>query len=143
MEITHTGGRVDIFASCSGGGLSGQAGAIVMGLGRALVRYDPSLEGALRSAGFMTRDNRSNRRRSGRLRTIEVLFIVVFLSPPGVTGVEHHFYRVAHKGARLFRVFLARKSCYRASMVNALSSPPVIDILSRELRYFASKSVNS
>ncbi len=63
LEVTNTGGKLDIFANCTGGGPTGQAGAIVMGLGRALLKYDQSLEGALRNAGFMTRDSRMKERK--------------------------------------------------------------------------------
>src|SRR3954467_6265328 len=40
LEVTNTGGKLDVFVNADGGGLTGQAGAIVMGLGRALARYD-------------------------------------------------------------------------------------------------------
>jgi small subunit ribosomal protein S9 len=63
LEVTNTGGKLDIFARCAGGGPSGQAGAIVMGLGRALAKYDHSLEVALRSGGFLTRDSRMKERK--------------------------------------------------------------------------------
>jgi small subunit ribosomal protein S9 len=63
LEVTNTGGKLDVFARCSGGGPTGQAGAIVMGLGRALLKYDSSLEAALRNAGFMTRDSRMKERK--------------------------------------------------------------------------------
>src|ERR1700722_1148803 len=63
LEVTNTGGKLDIFARCTGGGPTGQAGAIVMGLGRALLKYDNSLEAALRNAGFMTRDSRMKERK--------------------------------------------------------------------------------
>jgi len=63
LEVTNTGGKLDIFARCTGGGPTGQAGAIVMGLGRALLKYDGSLEAALRNAGFMTRDSRMKERK--------------------------------------------------------------------------------
>ncbi len=63
LEVTNTGGKLDIFARCSGGGASGQAGAIVMGLGRALAKYDHSLEIALRGGGFLTRDSRMKERK--------------------------------------------------------------------------------
>jgi small subunit ribosomal protein S9 len=58
LEVTNTGGKMDILVNASGGGLTGQAGAIIMGLGRALVRHDQTLEKALRDAGFLTRDSR-------------------------------------------------------------------------------------
>ncbi|HWP39324.1 MAG TPA: 30S ribosomal protein S9 [Tepidisphaeraceae bacterium] len=63
LEVTNTGGKMDVFVNATGGGLSGQAGAIVMGLARALARYDSSLEGALRNAGFLTRDSRMKERK--------------------------------------------------------------------------------
>jgi small subunit ribosomal protein S9 len=63
LEITNTGGKMDIWARCNGGGHSGQAGAIVLGLGRALAKYDPSLESSLRGVGFLTRDSRMKERK--------------------------------------------------------------------------------
>src|SRR5277367_522791 len=63
LEVTNTGGKLDIFARCTGGGPTGQAGAIVMGLGRALAKYDKSLEIALRGGGFLTRDSRMKERK--------------------------------------------------------------------------------
>jgi small subunit ribosomal protein S9 len=63
LEVTNTGGKMDVLVTASGGGPSGQAGAIVMGLGRALARYDSGLELALRGAGFMTRDSRMKERK--------------------------------------------------------------------------------
>jgi small subunit ribosomal protein S9 len=63
LEVTNTGGKIDIFARCTGGGPTGQAGAIVMGLGRALAKYDSSLEVALRGGGFLTRDSRMKERK--------------------------------------------------------------------------------
>jgi small subunit ribosomal protein S9 len=63
LEVTNTGGKMDILVNASGGGLTGQAGAIIMGLGRALVRHDQTLEKALRDAGFLTRDSRMKERK--------------------------------------------------------------------------------
>ena len=63
LEVTNTGGKMDIFVNATGGGPSGQTGAIIMGIGRALTKYDPSLEGALRGAGFLTRDSRMKERK--------------------------------------------------------------------------------
>ena len=63
LEVTNTGGKMDVFANCDGGGPSGQTGAIIMGLGRALAKYDPTLEAPLRGAGFMTRDSRMKERK--------------------------------------------------------------------------------
>jgi small subunit ribosomal protein S9 len=63
IEVTNLGGKIDVHARCTGGGLSSQAGAIVMGLARALRRYDINLEPALREQGFMTRDSRMKERK--------------------------------------------------------------------------------
>src|SRR3954471_1146706 len=63
LEVTNTGGKLDVFARCTGGGPTGQTGAIVMGLGRALAKYDQSLEVALRGGGFLTRDSRMKERK--------------------------------------------------------------------------------
>lgn len=63
LEVTHTGGRVDVLVNADGGGATGQSGAIIMGLGRALSKYDPSLEQSLRDAGFLTRDSRMKERK--------------------------------------------------------------------------------
>jgi small subunit ribosomal protein S9 len=63
LEVTNTGGKMDVLVNADGGGPTGQAGAIVLGLGRALAKYDPSLEGALRQAGFLTRDSRMKERK--------------------------------------------------------------------------------
>src|SRR5437762_5049059 len=54
LEVTNTGGKLDVFVNAVGGGPTGQAGAIVMGLGRALAKYDPNMETPLRQAGFLT-----------------------------------------------------------------------------------------
>src|SRR5436853_6012435 len=63
LEVTNTGGKMDVLVNASGGGPTGQAGAIIMGLGRALARYDSTLEQSLRNAGFLTRDSRMKERK--------------------------------------------------------------------------------
>ena len=63
LEVTNTGGKMDVIVNTSGGGQTGQSGAIVMGLGRALLRLDKALEPALRNAGFLTRDSRMKERK--------------------------------------------------------------------------------
>jgi small subunit ribosomal protein S9 len=50
--------QYDITATVAGGGLSGQAGAVRHGLSKALTYYEPALRGALKKAGFLTRDSR-------------------------------------------------------------------------------------
>jgi small subunit ribosomal protein S9 len=51
-------GQFDVTATVKGGGLSGQAGAVKHGISKALQLYDPALRGALKVAGFLTRDSR-------------------------------------------------------------------------------------
>src|SRR5438128_2614870 len=63
LEVTNTGGKMDIIVNTSGGGHTGQSGAIVLGLGRALMRTDKAFEKALRDAGFLTRDSRMKERK--------------------------------------------------------------------------------
>jgi small subunit ribosomal protein S9 len=63
LHKTKTAGAVDIYVNVRGGGFTGQAGAIVLGLGRALLKYDESLESILRDNGFLTRDPRKVERK--------------------------------------------------------------------------------
>jgi len=63
LEVTNVAGKMDVLVNTDGGGPSGQTGAIVMGLGRALAKYDNSLEVALRNAGYLTRDSRMKERK--------------------------------------------------------------------------------
>lgn len=63
LEITNTGGKLDIWVNSSGGGATGQAGSLIMGLSRALVKYDPTTEPNLRGGGFLTRDSRMKERK--------------------------------------------------------------------------------
>ncbi len=58
LQLTNTLGKFDIVARVAGGGLSGQAGALRLGISRALVKADESLRPTLRSQGFLTRDPR-------------------------------------------------------------------------------------
>ncbi len=51
-------GRFDIRAMAKGGGITGQAGAVQLGISRALLTYDAELRGELKSGGFLTRDAR-------------------------------------------------------------------------------------
>jgi small subunit ribosomal protein S9 len=51
-------GQYDVVATVTGGGLSGQAGAVKHGIAQALTRYEPTLRGVVKSAGFLTRDSR-------------------------------------------------------------------------------------
>jgi len=63
LEKLAMGDRFDIYATVEGGGISGQAGAIRLGLSRALIEYDGELRGPLRKAGFVTRDAREVERK--------------------------------------------------------------------------------
>ena len=59
--------QFDVYATVKGGGLSGQAGAVKHGISKALQLYDPALRGALKAAGFLTRDSRVvERKKFGR-----------------------------------------------------------------------------
>lgn len=67
LRVTNTAGRWDVFVNVAGGGQTGQAGAVVLGLARALVKADPSLEAALRDNKYLTRDARKvERKKPGR-----------------------------------------------------------------------------
>ena len=59
MELVSLVSKLDVCANCCGGGLSGQAGAMKLGIARALVRMDASLKSAIKKAGFLTRDPRA------------------------------------------------------------------------------------
>jgi len=63
LELTGNTERFDIIATASGGGTTGQAGAIRLGIARALVDYDESLKSELRKARFITRDARKVERK--------------------------------------------------------------------------------
>ncbi len=58
FQVAGVDGQFDVMATVKGGGLSGQAGAVKHGISKALQLYDPSLRGALKAAGFLTRDSR-------------------------------------------------------------------------------------
>ncbi len=63
LEVSESMGKFDIFARVNGGGLSGQAGAVRLGISRALLKYDDELKSTLRSHGFLTRDPREKERK--------------------------------------------------------------------------------
>ncbi|WP_149142284.1 30S ribosomal protein S9 [Gemmobacter caeruleus] len=58
FQVANVEGQFDVYATVAGGGLSGQAGAVKHGISKALQLYEPSLRGALKAAGFLTRDSR-------------------------------------------------------------------------------------
>ena len=55
--------QYDVYATVTGGGLSGQAGAVRHGISRALVNYEPGLRSTLKAVGFLTRDSRQVERK--------------------------------------------------------------------------------
>ena len=62
-------GQYDIVCTVSGGGLSGQAGAVRHGLSKALMKFEPDLRGVLKKGGFLTRDSRVvERKKYGRAK---------------------------------------------------------------------------
>lgn len=63
FEVTETLGKFDLSASVIGGGLSGQAGAVRLGIARALLVYSEDFRSVLRRGGFLTRDPREKERR--------------------------------------------------------------------------------
>ena len=69
FTIAGVDGQFDVAATVKGGGLSGQAGAVKHGISKALQIYDPTLHGALKAAGFLTRDSRVvERKKYGRAK---------------------------------------------------------------------------
>ena len=68
LVTTETTGSYDIHVNVSGGGYTGQAGAIRHGISRALLQVDPEYRPALKSAGFLTRDPRMKERKKPGLK---------------------------------------------------------------------------
>ncbi len=68
LVLTEMVDKYDVLASVSGGGASGQAGAIRHGISRALLELDGELRPALKKAGFLTRDSREKERRKYGLK---------------------------------------------------------------------------
>ena len=63
LEVTNTGGKYDVKASVKGGGMSGQAGALRLGIARAILMHDESHKKVLKAGGFLTRDPREKERK--------------------------------------------------------------------------------
>jgi small subunit ribosomal protein S9 len=69
LVVANRNGQYDVTCTVSGGGLSGQAGAVRHGLSKALTNYEPELRGALKRGGFLTRDSRVvERKKYGRAK---------------------------------------------------------------------------
>lgn len=58
LLLAREGTKYDVLASVKGGGSTGQSGAILMGIARAMAKLDPEVEPKLRAQGFLTRDSR-------------------------------------------------------------------------------------
>jgi len=63
LAVTDTAGKFDVRVNVTGGGLSGQAGAVRLGIARALLSSDPSLRPQLKAEGLLTRDPRVKERK--------------------------------------------------------------------------------
>jgi small subunit ribosomal protein S9 len=63
LKFTNTAQQVEVMATVKGGGVGGQAGAVRMGLSRALTVFNPELRVGLRKNGFLTRDSRMKERK--------------------------------------------------------------------------------
>ncbi|KLE34298.1 30S ribosomal protein S9 [Aurantiacibacter luteus] len=69
FTITERQGQYDVVCTVSGGGLSGQAGAVKHGISQALSKYEPALRSTIKAAGFLTRDSRVvERKKYGRAK---------------------------------------------------------------------------
>ena len=68
INLTDTADKFDIVCNVTGGGITGQAGAIRHGLSRALLQYNEELRPALKKAGFLTRDPRMKERKKYGLK---------------------------------------------------------------------------
>ncbi|MGN1385090.1 MAG: 30S ribosomal protein S9, partial [Bacillus sp. (in: firmicutes)] len=68
LVATETTGSYDVLVNVSGGGFTGQAGAIRHGIARALLQADPAYRPTLKSAGFLTRDARMKERKKYGLK---------------------------------------------------------------------------
>ena len=69
FDVAERAGQYDVVATVVGGGLSGQAGAVLHGIAQALTRYEPALRTTVKRAGFLTRDPRVvERKKYGRAK---------------------------------------------------------------------------
>jgi len=69
LNIANRSTQYDIRVAVTGGGLSGQAGAVRHGISKALTYYEPELRGVLKKQGFLTRDSRTvERKKYGRVK---------------------------------------------------------------------------
>ncbi|MGB2698616.1 MAG: 30S ribosomal protein S9 [Candidatus Zixiibacteriota bacterium] len=69
LEVTNTNGKMDVICKAKGGGISAQAGAIKLGIARALIKFDESFKKVLKKEGLLTRDPRMvERKKYGQVK---------------------------------------------------------------------------
>ncbi len=69
FDVSQRNGQFDVIATVTGGGLSGQAGAVRHGISQALAKYEPDLRSAMKQSGFLTRDSRVvERKKYGKMK---------------------------------------------------------------------------
>ncbi len=68
FKVTGTDGRFDVSVKVNGGGMTGQAGAVRLGVARALLKVDPDYRKTLRQRGMLTRDPRAKERKKPGLK---------------------------------------------------------------------------
>lgn len=75
FDVTSTGGKYDVKATVRGGGVAGQAGALRLGISRAIIMHDETQKKVLKTGGFLTRDPREKERKkygqAGRRRKFQ------------------------------------------------------------------------
>ncbi len=74
LELVNMTENFDVIVNVCGGGKSGQAGAVLHGIARALVNYDAKLRQPLKHAGFLTRDSRAKERKKYGLKAARARF---------------------------------------------------------------------
>ncbi|HLB12914.1 MAG TPA: 30S ribosomal protein S9 [Dehalococcoidia bacterium] len=68
LRVTQTAGQFNVQATVQGGGVTGQAGAVSLGIARALIKFDENLKAGLRKFGLVTRDPRVKERKKYGLK---------------------------------------------------------------------------
>ena len=87
LVATNRNGQYDVICTVSGGGLSGQAGAVRHGLSKALTYFEPDLRGVLKRGGFLTRDPRVvERKKYGTRQGAPLVPVLQALDPPHPGG---------------------------------------------------------
>ena len=74
LEVAKKSNEFDVRCKVKGGGLSGQAGAIILGISRALLKYEPELKPILKKEKLTTRDSRSVERKKYGLKKLDEVF---------------------------------------------------------------------